>query len=121
VLVHDLGLDGVLQVNADALKAATGWHYTADELRDVGERAMQLERAFNIRHGLTPEDDWNVPDRLIVAPVDGPGKGMAIKDHLKGMILEYYRLMGWDLKTGKPYRDTLIRLGLDDAARELWG
>ncbi|RLE52552.1 MAG: hypothetical protein DRJ26_04580 [Candidatus Methanomethylicota archaeon] len=31
------------------------------------------------------------------------------------MVKEYYRLMGWDEKKGKPLRSTLQRLGLDFA------
>jgi aldehyde:ferredoxin oxidoreductase len=37
------------------------------------------------------------------------------------MLYDYYNLMGWDLKTGKPYRKTLEDLGLEDVARDLWG
>jgi aldehyde:ferredoxin oxidoreductase len=37
------------------------------------------------------------------------------------MINEYYRLMGWDEKTGKPWRSTLKRLALDEVAKDLWG
>lgn len=34
--------------------------------------------------------------------------------------MEYYRLMGWDEKTGKPWRSTLNRLNLEDMAKDLW-
>jgi aldehyde:ferredoxin oxidoreductase len=45
---------------------------------DLGYRLMHLERAFNIRHGLKPEDDWNVTPRLIDPPLDGPAKGKSM-------------------------------------------
>lgn len=114
------GFKDVLPLIAETLKATVGWNYTRDELWEVGERVMQLERAFNVRHGLKPEDDWNVPDRLVVAPVDGPGKGRSIKPYLEGMVKEYHRLMGWDPKTGKPYRSVLKKAGLDDVIKDLW-
>ena len=41
--------------------------------------------------------------------------------NLKGMVKEYYQLMGWDLKTGKPLRSTLRRLGLRKEERDMWG
>jgi aldehyde:ferredoxin oxidoreductase len=37
------------------------------------------------------------------------------------MINEYYELMGWDKKTGKPWRCTLNRLGLEEVAEDIWG
>jgi aldehyde:ferredoxin oxidoreductase len=37
------------------------------------------------------------------------------------MVNQYYQLMGWDEKTGKPLRKTLKRFGLDDVAGDLWG
>ena len=115
------GMQDVLQLTADSLNAATGWVYTREELLEVGERVMQLERAFNVRHGLKPEDDWTVPARLVDAPNDGPAKGISIKPHLEGMVKEYHKLMGWDEKTGKPWKTTLEKVGLDDVMRDLWG
>jgi len=37
------------------------------------------------------------------------------------MIKDYYKLMGWDEETGKPRRQTLLKLGLEDVAKDLWG
>jgi len=113
-------LPGVLRLTAESLSAATGWDYSPDELLAVGERIMHLERAFNVRHGLKPEDDYNVPPRLIEAPPDGPAAGVSIAPYLRGMINEYYRLMGWDERTGKPFRGILRNFGLNDVAKDLW-
>lgn len=114
------GTKGGNQFIADALNAATGWDYTVDELLKVGERAMQLERAFNVRHGLKPEDDWTVPDRLVEAPPDGRAKGKAMKPYLESMVKEYHGLMGWDPKTGKPFQSVLKGVALDDVIKDLW-
>jgi aldehyde:ferredoxin oxidoreductase len=115
------GFKDVLPIVADSLNAATGWDYTPQELWEVGERVMHLERAFNVRHGLKPEDDWTVPDRLVSAPDGGPAKDISMKPYLEGMVKEYHRLMGWDPKTGKPFRSVLKRVGLDDVIKDLWG
>jgi aldehyde:ferredoxin oxidoreductase len=115
------GMEGVLRLTAEAISAATGWDYSPEELLDVGERVMHLERAFNIRNGLTPEDDWKVPKRITQPPPDGRAKGISIEPYLKGMVEEYYRLMGWDPKSGKPWRKTLERFGLTRVAHDLWG
>ena len=103
------------------ISAVTGWDFTRDELFQFGERMLNLERAFNVRHGLTPEDDYNVPKRLTEGQKDGPFAGHPIGPCLRGMINEYYELMGWDKKTGKPWRCTLNRLGLEEVAEDIWG
>jgi len=82
---------------------------------------MHLERAFNIRHGLVPEGRLERHPAVDRSPVDGPAKGKGIKPYLVGMVKQYYRLMGWDEKTGKPWRSTLKAIGLDDVAKDLWG
>ncbi|MBU1207954.1 MAG: hypothetical protein KKH04_13660 [Proteobacteria bacterium] len=115
------GFKGALSLTAETLTAVTGWEWSTDEMYEIGERVMQLERAFNVRHGLKPEDDWNVSDRTVSAPPDGPAKGMSIKPNLEGMVKEYHRLMGWDAQTGKPHISTLKRIGLDDVIKDLWG
>jgi aldehyde:ferredoxin oxidoreductase len=115
------GLPGILEIGAESISAVTGWDYTPEELAAVGARTLALERCFNVRNGLTPEDDYNVPRRLVEAPVDGKAKGKSIEPYLRGMINEYYETLGWDRKTGRPYRSTLERLGMDDIADEVWG
>jgi len=115
------GMAGALDLTAETLHAITGWKYTAEELRKAGERLMHLERAFNVRHGLTPEDDYSVPERLVVAPPDGRAAGRPIGPHLRGMIDKYYELMGWDPESGKPWDKTLKEMGLDGVAEDLWG
>jgi len=114
-------LAGMNEILRDAVNAVTGWDLTVEDLLNVGERVMQAERAFNIRHGLTPADDYNVSPRLLEAPKDGRAMGRAIGPYIHGMIDEYYDLMGWDKKTGKPWRATLKKFGLDDMAKDLWG
>ena len=105
---------------AEMISAVTDWDFTREELLDCGERVLNLERAFNLRHGLTPQDDYNVSRRIVEGQSDGPFAGIPIEPHLIGMINEYYRLMGWDEKTGKPWRSTLRRLDLDEVAKDLW-
>jgi aldehyde:ferredoxin oxidoreductase len=115
------GVPGILDLSAGAISALTGWELTGKEMWEIGQRVLNLQQAFNVRHGLTPEDDYNVSARVTEAPKDGPAKGISIKPHLRNMINEYYRYLGWDLKTAKPYRSTLKKLGLEDIVKDLWG
>jgi len=66
---------------------------------------------------LKPEDD-TLSARLLEAPPDGAAKGSKIK--IKPMVRDYYRCMGWDEKTGRPYRSTLKELGLEDVSKDIW-
>ena len=115
------GFRDLLRLTAETLNAAVGWNLTPEEIREVGERAMHLERSFNVIHGLKPEDDWTVPERLVEAPADGPAKGVSIKPYLKSMVKEYHKLMGWDPRTGKPLQSVLKRVALDDVIKDMWG
>ena len=72
-----------------------------------------------LKHGVSVDVERASP-RWCSAPSDGPAKGISIVPHWDYMLDNYYKLMGWDKKTGKPLPETLKSLGLDDVARELW-
>jgi len=36
------------------------------------------------------------------------------------LLREYYDFRKWDWSTGKPTKEKLVELGLEDAARDLW-
>jgi aldehyde:ferredoxin oxidoreductase len=36
------------------------------------------------------------------------------------MLFGYYQARGWDEETGKPSREKLLQLGLEDVANDLW-
>lgn len=98
---------------SEAVSAVTGWNLTPEEAKDVGLRAVNLLKAFNIRCGITRESDYP-SERYGSTPVDGPCKGISIMPHWDRMLENYYRQMGWDAETGKPLPETLRRLGLVD-------
>ncbi len=101
-----------------ALAGTTGWKdLTLEECLTAGERVWNMERIFNIQHGLTPEDDYkNVGPRFLDPIPDGQYKGFTVAKWLPGMVFDFYRVCGWDEKTGKPYLDTLKRLGIEEYA-----
>jgi len=104
---------------ARTLSAATGLDFTPPDVEKSVMRALNLKRAFNVRNGLTPQDD-TLPRRYTAdPPSEGGAQGSAV--NIKPMVREYYEVMGWDLKTGKPYRKTLMDLGLHDVAEDIWG
>jgi len=100
-----------------ALNATTGMGLTERELRRTGERIVNLNRMFNVRHGIRRRDD-TLPERLLKEPSpEGPPKGHIVE--LDYMLDEYYRLRGWDPKTGLPAPKKLRALGLDFTIKHL--
>ncbi len=108
-----------LQLIVDAFNAVTGWDFTPKEAQDVGFRAANLMRAFNLKHGVSIETEQPSP-RWASAPVDGPAKGITVAPHWNSMLDNYYKLMGWDRKTGRPFPETLKSLGLENVVADLW-
>jgi len=108
-----------IELMAKAITAVTGWDFSPEEGMQVGNRAVNLLRVFNIRHGHTAEMDAPSP-RYGSTPTDGWGKGKNIMANWNELRSKYYEGMGWDKETGKPLPDTLQRLGLEDAVDELW-
>lgn len=100
------------------LNAATGWNMTMQEYLQVGERGINLARAFNVREGLTRKDD-QLPKRLMEPLSDGQFAGKPFtQEMLDSMLDNYYELRGWD-KNGIPTRAKLESIGLKFVADEL--
>lgn len=101
---------------ADAYTALTGIPLTPEELFLAGERACNLEKAFNSRVGLRRKDD-RLCDRWMNEPVTFEyGKGMKAADYLSDLLDEYYERHGWDKRTALQTRAKLDSLGLSDVA-----
>jgi len=101
------------------VSAATGWDFTREEAEQVGLRAINLLRAFNIRHGFTPDSEAPSP-RYGSVPADGPFKAKNAALAWDDMLNISYRNMGWDRTTGKPLPETLQKLDLAFVIHELW-
>jgi aldehyde:ferredoxin oxidoreductase len=102
----------------DAFNAVTGWNWTLQDAFTVGRRIVNLLRVFNFRHGMKVEDE-RPSARYGSVPVDGPAKGINIMEKWPWMVENYYKLMGWDPKTGKPLPETLEKLGLKELIKDL--
>lgn len=95
---------------SEALRVHNGINLSPEELQEIGERIVNLNRMFNVERGVTRRDD-NLPKRLTDVPSPrGPAKGQVVE--LEPMLDEYYRQRGWDPETGIPTEQTLKRLGL---------
>jgi aldehyde:ferredoxin oxidoreductase len=101
---------------AEMISAATGIPLSVADLYTLGERIGCVERAFNVREGLTPELD-TLPGRLLNEVLsEGPNRGQRID--LNTLRREFYQECGWDEVTGLPKKEKLRELGLDGMLRE---
>jgi aldehyde:ferredoxin oxidoreductase len=96
------------------LNAATGWDMNVEELVAVGERRINMMRAFNMREGFAREDDDM--KKKFFEPLRGKGPTAGIymtREEFERMKDEYYRQMGWDVVSGNPSPEKLETLGLE--------
>ncbi|MGL5512563.1 MAG: aldehyde ferredoxin oxidoreductase family protein [Sporomusa sp.] len=104
---------------AQLMAAATGQDFSGAGMQQICERVVNLERAFNVREGITRKDD-TLPYRFTHEPLpadSGPSSGSVVE--LEPMLDEYYQARGWDVTAGIPTAQTLERLGLDRELADL--
>jgi aldehyde:ferredoxin oxidoreductase len=100
------------QTYLELLAAATGRQMTLDDLYCLGERIWNLTRLFNLKAGMTKEEE-DLPQRFKEEPLpDGPAAGHRFTDEdIERLRSEYYTVRGWD-ENGVPRPETITRLGL---------
>jgi aldehyde:ferredoxin oxidoreductase len=85
----------LIQPWVDCLNAITEKNYTVDSWMKVGERLINLKRAFNNAAGQTKADD-RLSERFLTAiPKGGTKKNIP---PTKEMLEKYYKLRKWDIK-----------------------
>jgi aldehyde:ferredoxin oxidoreductase len=104
--------DYSLAHEAELLSALTGEVWSAQELLRVGERIVNLERLYNLRHGASRADD-DLPDRFVEERVASPGPTQGMTVDIQPMVADFYAAMGWD-EEGRPTAETLARLGIEE-------
>ncbi|GFN23916.1 aldehyde ferredoxin oxidoreductase family protein [Thermanaeromonas sp. C210] len=103
-----------------------------EEILLAGQRIVNLERMYNVRHGLGRKDDY-LPPRFLKEPLDvyvhpediervSPQEAellyQGLTVDLDTMLDEYYTLGGWT-KEGIPTPARLKELGLEDLIKDL--
>ena len=109
---------------AELLTAATGFDFKGGDISDTADRIHAVERAFNIRQGITIEHDGLPQKPEVKQSPEGERQRMA---HFK-MLRTYYKEHGYHPDTGIPLPDTLKKLGIseignriaDDGPYPLW-
>lgn len=102
----------------EAVRAVTGWKVSLWELMKVGERRLNLLRAFNAREGVGAGAD-TVPPKLLAPLQGGASDGAAITaKEVEVAKALYDQMAAWD-ENGCPTRAKLEELALRWVADEL--
>lgn len=99
------------------VKTTTGFEINGmKEFSLMGQRVNNIIRLFNIREGMTADDE-TLPDRILKeAHKEGPAAGLVLERSFIEMKRRYYEVCGWD-ERGVPTEAKLHELGLQDLAR----
>jgi aldehyde:ferredoxin oxidoreductase len=105
---------------AALFSTGTGIETSVVTLFDFAKKVRNLERAYNVRLGITRETD-SLPKRYMDRLI-GEGEyssGVLESGKFEEMKDKYYALRDWDIATGIPTREALEKIGLSDVARDL--
>jgi aldehyde:ferredoxin oxidoreductase len=103
------------------LNATTGLDFTEEDFQEVGERIVNLERAYWNRCMSGARED-TVPERFLNEPMPQGvdyQTNVGVTFPLNDMLPQYYRYRDWDPKSGFPTDRKLKQLGLDNVAKDL--
>ncbi len=100
---------------AEYLNALTGWDLSNDEYLKIGERILNLRKAFNVREGVKIEQ-CKLPDRALGLPPlsKGPLKGITVD--IDRLQKEFFETLGWNPLTGGPTKEKIDELGIKMSA-----
>jgi aldehyde:ferredoxin oxidoreductase len=101
------------------VRTITGWNVSLYELMKVGQRRLNMLRAFNAREGFDRKDD-RLPKKFFAALQGvGPTAGVALDPLEFNVALDlYYQLLGWS-PDGNPTRASLADVGIEWVADQL--
>jgi aldehyde:ferredoxin oxidoreductase len=85
----------------DWINAVCGWSYTPEEYLAMGRRVQTLKQAFNIRHGIQPEDNL-ASDRALGRPPQQRGANARRTVPIEKLVELYWKECGWNPQSGEP-------------------
>jgi aldehyde:ferredoxin oxidoreductase len=93
------------------LNAVTDWDLTADEYLRIGERILNIRKAFNAREGLMAVDQ-KLNERALGKPPlsKGPLKGITLD--MENLQKEFFEIVGWENPDGGPTQAKMKELGI---------
>jgi aldehyde:ferredoxin oxidoreductase len=125
---------GDTSLESKLLSAVTGIETSEEDLNRIGERIWNLMRAIMVREGRVKDEDtlhesyFRKSEAKRGGPADSQSHTNVASDQTEAIPRQtfeeaketYYQIRGWDDQTGSPHRETLIHLGLEDIAEQLF-
>ncbi|MFW9784159.1 MAG: aldehyde ferredoxin oxidoreductase C-terminal domain-containing protein, partial [Candidatus Heimdallarchaeota archaeon] len=102
--------DPLPEMIINLIDATTGISLNMSDFKKLGERIYMIKRLFNLRMGITPEDD-RLPQILLKPVNEGGAAGKS--PNFEKLKKEYYNYRTFDLETGYPNQKKLKHLGLE--------
>jgi aldehyde:ferredoxin oxidoreductase len=103
------------------LEAITGEKRSWEDLHKIGDRVLNLIRAYWKREVPSFGRTWDYPPERWFEETQSQGKVKGVKvdrQKYEQMLTWYYELRGWD-QNGIPRKETLEHLGLKEVAKEI--
>jgi aldehyde:ferredoxin oxidoreductase len=100
-----------LVAEAEMVSALLETETDPSELFAAGERIVNLERLFNLKHGASHRDD-RLPDMFFDKEYNAGQTPSKPYEWMEPMKQEFYGVMGWD-DEGRPSPAKLAELGID--------
>lgn len=105
---------------SDVMSAVLGREYTQGDFFDSGIRLYMMRWLFNYREGIVRKDYW-MSDRMQGVPALEKGPLAGVTVDTEKIADDFFARMGCDPATGKPYKETLEKLGgMEDFIRALY-
>jgi aldehyde:ferredoxin oxidoreductase len=97
----------------ELVRSVTGWEdVDFGELQRVGERRLNMMRAFNAREGMDRMNDV-IPEKLFKPLKGGVSDGWRLdRAEIDSALDTYFEFCGWEVETGVPTRAKLEELDL---------
>ena len=85
------------------IKGVTGLDLEKPDMRSIAGAITDNTRRFNVREGLTPEED-KLPKRFCNEVLPETGKIIS-EEQMDALLKDYYSARGWD-EQGRPPNET---------------
>ncbi|MFX1348531.1 MAG: aldehyde ferredoxin oxidoreductase family protein [Promethearchaeota archaeon] len=94
----------------ELIQTCIGLECDIEKLKIIGERTFMIKRVFNLKMGVTPEDD-KLP-KILLNPLEGT-ESAGKSPNFERLKNEYYKYREWDIESGKINQEKLKKLGLE--------
>jgi len=92
------------------LNLATGGSLKTEDILTIGSRAVTMKRLFNLRCGLSPQDE-KLPLALLTPQPNGVTDDFV--PDMEMQLQDYYDYRKWDRKSGRPSEEAIRSLDIE--------